>query len=68
MEQLNYPSSFNEARNKNLRIDLIKADIPVTCTDAVYIDEQGVHAHINNKEYFAKTTNLLITKIKNDEN
>ena len=68
MEQLNYPSSFNEARNKNLRIDLIKADIHVTLTDAVYIDEQGVHAHINNKEYFAKNTNLLITKIKNDEN
>lgn len=68
MEQLNYPSSFNEARNKNLRIDLIKADIPVTLTYAVYIDEQGVHAHINNKEYFEKTTNLLITKIKNDEN
>ena len=53
--------------NKNLRIDLIKADIPVTCTDAVYIDTR-YHAHINNKEYFAKTTNLLITKIKNDEN
>ena len=61
MEQLNYDTSFNEGRNRNLRIDLIKANIPVTWADIVYIDEQGFHAYIKNKEYFAKTTNLLIS-------
>lgn len=64
MDQLNYLSCFNEQRNRALRIDLIKADIPITLSDIVYIDEQGFHAHLNNKEYHAETTSLLIQKIK----
>lgn len=64
MEQLNYLSCFSEQRNRALRIDLIKANIPVTLSDIVYIDEQGFHAHLNNKEYHAETTSLLIQKIK----
>lgn len=64
MEQLSYLSCFNEQRNRALRIDLIKADIPVTWSDIVYIDEQGFHAHLNNKEHHAETTSLLIQKIK----
>ena len=64
MEQLSYLSCFSEQRNIALRIDLIKANIPVTFSDIVYVDEQGFHAHLYNKEYLAKTTNLLIQKIK----
>lgn len=55
--------TFNEQRNAQFKVDLIR-ELPMKDIRVAYVTEQGFHANIDGVEYFGKTTNELIEQTK----
>ena len=62
-KQREYQKTFNEQRNAQFKVDLIQ-ELPMKDIRVAYVTEQGFHANIDGVEYFGKTTNELIQKVK----
>ena len=61
--QREYQKTFNEQRNAQFKVDLIRA-LPMKDIRVAYVTENGFHANIDGVEYFGKTTNELIQQVK----
>ena len=61
--KLTFVSTYNEQRNAQFKLDLIK-ELPMKDIKMAYVTENGFHANIDGVEYFGKTTNELIQQIK----
>ena len=61
--QREYQKTFNEQRNAQFKVDLIQ-ELPMKDIRVAYVTEQGFHANIDGVNYFGKTTNELIQKVK----
>lgn len=55
--------TFNEQRNAQLKIDLIR-EFPQEDIILAYVDIDGFHTNINGVSFWGKTTNEIIHKIK----
>ena len=55
--------TFNEQRNAQFKVDLIR-ELEQKDIRVAYVTEQGFHANIDGVEYFGKTTNELIEQTK----
>ena len=55
--------TFNEQRNAQFKVDLIR-EFPQEDIISAYVDIDGFHANINGVSFWGKTTNEIITKIK----
>ena len=61
--ELKYETTFNEQRNAQFKVDLIR-EFQQKDISIAYIDEHGFHANIDGIEYFGKTTNELIKQVR----
>lgn len=62
-----YIQTPQEQKDSILKVDIIR-ECKFDFLYWAYVDEQGFHACINEKEYFAETTNKLIQKINGQIN
>ena len=61
--ELKYETTFNEQRNAQFKVDLIR-EFQQKDISMAYVDEHGFHASIDRVEYFGKTTNELIKQVR----
>ena len=57
--KLTFESAYNEQRNAQFKVDLIR-ELEQKDIRVAYVTEQGFYANIDGVEYFGKTTNELI--------
>ena len=62
-KQREYQKTFNEQRNAQFKVDLIR-ELPMKDIRVAYVTENGFHANIDGVNYFGKTTNELIQQVK----
>ena len=62
-KQREYQKTFNEQRNTQFKVDLIR-ELEQKDIRVAYVTEQGFYANIDGVEYFGKTTNELIEQTK----